>query len=585
MPRRGSPYGPSYERRRKQVLAGGARCHVCGDPATEADHVPPLVLHRHVNGSGCCELLPSCGSCAREQGGQLVPGGIGRRDPDGGDIAELPEPLGYERDAGAWAVEWLDDLLDVPDDAAWPRLMTLPHPRAVASLGLDFEAWVKARNGRTLRWFQRLAVRRMLEVDVEGRLVWDTVLLTLARQVGKSWLLRELLMWRMHQGEHFGEAQQVVLISMQKGQARDVFDPELRWCKARPDLYGCREVNAEEEVNLLDDGSRWLLTTKGTSRTGGAYGRSTALGVVDEGWSVRAFTVDEALEPSLVEVDQSQLVLVSTAHRMATSLMLDRRSAALAALDDPDAGDLIVEWSAPPDVDINDRAAWRQASPHWSPRRERAIAKAVQRALAGFASNDNNEPDPIEAVRAQWLNIWPTRLALTSGEELLDLDRWRELLAPSGEHRGRLWVAIEDNYGDGAAVAAVAELEGERYEVDGWTCDTRTEATATARQLVDEWPGTSTLLVAPSVRDRTARAIATATETRYGLSLLRSLVKQGRLSHDDTPDLDAQLVEARVRPMPGGGLSLAPGTRTDLVRAVVWALRAAEVSVPLPAIA
>jgi hypothetical protein len=583
MPRRGSPYGPEHQRKRKAVLGPGAVCHMCGEPATEADHVPPLALHRHVNGSGCCELLPACFDCQREQGAQVAAAKRGRQLDEG---IELPEPLGFERDSGVWAVEWLDDLLDVPDDASWPRLMSLPHPRAVASLGRDFEAWVGHRTGRRLRWFQRLFARRLLEVDAEGRLVWDTALLTLARQVGKSWLLRELLMWRLHQGPHFGEPQQVVLISMMKGQARDVFDPELEWCKAQEaGLYGWREVNAEEELSVLADGSRWLLATKGTGRTGGAYGRSTALGVVDEGWSVRAFTVDEALEPSLVEVDQSQLLLVSTAHRMATSMMLDRRSAALAALDNPEAGDLIVEWSAPRDVDIDDRAAWRQASPHWSARRERAIAKAVQRALAGFASDDNNEPDPIEAVRAQWLNIWPSRLAVTVGAELLSLDEWAALLVPTTSPSGRLWVAIEDNYGDGAAVAAVAELEGERFEVDGWTCDTRAEATASARQLVAEWPGSSTLLVAPSVRDRTARAIASATETRYGLSLMRSLVKQARLVHDDTPELDAQLAEVRVRPMPGGGLSIVAGPRSDLVRAVVWALRAAEVSLPLPAIA
>lgn len=583
MPRRGSPYGPAHERRRKALLGPGATCHLCGALATELDHVPPLALHHHREGSGCCEELPACGPCQRAQGALILKRKAGAvRD----DAELLADPDGFAADSHVWDVAWLDDLRDVPDDATWPRLMTVPHRDAVGSLGPELEAWVTARTGRVLRWFQRLIVRRLLEVDSSGRLVWDTALLTLARQVGKSWLLREVIAWRLHRGAQFGEPQTIVLVSMMKAQARDVFDPELAWVKSiGPEVYDWREVNSEEAITYLADGSRWVLASKGTARTGGSYGRSTALGVVDEGWAVRAFTVDEALEPSLVEVQQSQLVLVSTAHRMATSMMLDRRAQALASLGDSTAGDLIVEWSAPRDVELEDRAAWRLASPHWSTKRERAIAKAVQRALAGLASDDASEPDPIEAVRAQWLNIWPARLAVGKGEPLVDLDVWARLNMPADDSRGQLWLAVEDNYGEGAAVASVAAVAGGGYEVDGWLCDDRAAALASAHELVAEWPSSSTLLLAPSLRSSSGRPVAPSIETRFGLSLLRSHVKLGLVHHDDTPELDAQLAEARVRPMPGGGLSLVAGTRSDLVRALVWALRAAEVATPRPAIA
>jgi hypothetical protein len=581
MPRAGSPYGPAHQRRRKALLGPGVTCHLCGAPATELDHVPPLALHRHVEHSGCCVELPACGPCQRAQGVAILKGQHLKVEHE-----LLDDPDGFPVDSPVWRVEWLDDLLDVPDDAAWPRLMTVPHHRAVASLGLDFEAWVAQRTGRVLRWFQRLTVRRMLEVDVEGRLVWDVVLITLARQVGKSWLLRELCAWRLHHGHHFGEPQTVVLVSMMKAQARDVFDPELQLAKhLGPSFYECREVNSEECITYREDDSRWLLATKGTGRTGGAYGRTTALGVVDEAWSVRAFTVDEGIEPSLVEAEQSQLVLTSTAHRLATSLMLDRRAAALASLGDPTPGDLLIEWSARRDVELEDRTAWRQASPHWSPKRERAIAKAVQRALAGFASDDASEPDPIEAVRAQWLNIWPPKIATSKGEELLSVAAWSALMMPNDDERQQLWVAIEDNYGDGAAVATVAAIPGGGYEVDGWLCENRDAALASAQELVAEWPTNATLLLSPSLRSSSGRAVAPSVETRYGLSLVRSLAKRGLICHDDTPELDAQLAEVRVRPMPGGGLSIVAGTRADLVRALAWAVRAADVSLPKPAIA
>ena len=43
--------------------------------------------------------------------------------------------------------------------------------------------------------------------DADGRLCWETIVLSTSRQVGKSWLLRDLCLWRMHQAARFGEPQ------------------------------------------------------------------------------------------------------------------------------------------------------------------------------------------------------------------------------------------------------------------------------------------------------------------------------------------------------------------------------------------
>ena len=58
--------------------------------------------------------------------------------------------------------------------------------------------------------------------------------------------------------------------------------------------------------------------------------------------------------------------------------------------------------------------AWRAASPHWTPERERMIAGVLERVLAGTADPDPDEPDPVEALRAQYLNIWPEARRRTS---------------------------------------------------------------------------------------------------------------------------------------------------------------------------
>jgi len=74
MPRKGSPYGPTYERMRQAMM--GLPCEmrlVCdGAPSTSLDHTPPLSRHDHVEGSGCCHLRPGCAACQQKQAKTLA---------------------------------------------------------------------------------------------------------------------------------------------------------------------------------------------------------------------------------------------------------------------------------------------------------------------------------------------------------------------------------------------------------------------------------------------------------------------------------------------------------------------------------
>ena len=480
---------------------------------------------------------------------------------------------------------WLDDLRDVSDGAVWPRLMTAPHPAAVDSLGREFEWWCRAYRGVTLRWFQRLVARRLLEVDAEGRLVWLVLILTLSRQLGKSWFLWLILSWRLHQGERFGVPQRLLHMSIQMAQVRDVMNRELRIAGARPDLYATMDNNNDTWVEWRADGSRWVRVVRGTGRSGGAYGQSgVAVGVVDEAWSIPVTTVDDGLEPTIVEGEQPWLLLISTAHRLATALVIDRRRSALddlAAVAEPV---LLIEWSAPRHFALDDVEGWRMASPAWTSQREQMIRMRVQRAQSGCASEDESEPDPVESVRAQWLNQWPVALSDSAKVvSLVDIERWAGLDVSSGPPI-RVWVAVADNLGRGAGVVAVADLGAGRYEVDGWTCPDRESALADAKRTIEVLDVPGRLTVEPAlVTIAPAADRATAADVRFGLPLLRELVEAGRLVHDATPEVDSQLAECRVRPVQGG-LALATLARSDLVRAAALAVRAAVVYRPVPAI-
>lgn len=60
---------PAYSSGRyKRFVVQGRRCTWCGNMATTRDHEPALALHAHVEGSGCCVLVPACRPCNSAHG-------------------------------------------------------------------------------------------------------------------------------------------------------------------------------------------------------------------------------------------------------------------------------------------------------------------------------------------------------------------------------------------------------------------------------------------------------------------------------------------------------------------------------------
>lgn len=478
-------------------------------------------------------------------------------------------------DDRSWdAAPWLADLRLVPGDAWWPRLMSAPHPSAVGSYGAEVAAFAEGRTGLPLRWWQRLVAARVLEHDADGSLVWLVWLLSTARQVGKSWLLRELFLWRIHQAERFGEPQLVLHMGKDLPVCREIQRPARAWARSQGG-YTVRDSNGMEEIET-PDGSRWLIRGRGS-----VYGYSSSLGAVDEAWKVDTEIVEDGLEPTMAERASSQLALVSTAHRAATALMPDRRAAALGQLMTPSDA-LLVEWSAAASSALDDQRAWRQASPSWSSRRERLVRAKHLRAMAG-ASEDPDEPDPIEAFRTQWLNIWPARRAVAADERiepLVDEAAWRDLadltLAPAGQ----LSLALEDYFGRGAGAAAAVELLDGRVFVWGRRFERRVEASEWLALLAAAHPGSSLVLGASMSPDdvagmEVALERAGPSTTRVALPRLRDLVAERRLVHDGGADLTGQLAGLRV--VRGvNGLTVWPHSpRADLARAAAWAVEAA----------
>ena len=65
-------------------------------------------------------------------------------------------------------------------------------------------------------------------------------------------------------------------------------------------------MNGQEEIEVLADGSRWMLRAKEAT-----YGYSVSCGAADEAWKVRESSIEEGLTPTMAERSQPQLLLVS----------------------------------------------------------------------------------------------------------------------------------------------------------------------------------------------------------------------------------------------------------------------------------
>jgi hypothetical protein len=465
-------------------------------------------------------------------------------------------------------VEWIEGegLLIVPENACWPRYMTGPHPDAIGSYGAELAEFALDRTGKPLDWWQRLISARILEHDADGVLVWQEWILSVARQLGKSYWWRELCLWRMSKADAIGEPQEILHIANKLKVANRIQRPARAWAEIT-DGWGARHGNGHEEVNL--GLSRWTLST-----AEGAYGYTISLAGVDEAWAIHADHIDDGVVPTMLESRWSQLGIISTAHHLATELVINRRAGSMAG-----DGSLLIEWSARPWLALDDRAGWRQASPRWTAKREALIARELARAL----TTQSLSTDPVAFFRTQYLNQWPAKAAqsLTKpGLPLLPEGTWAEL-AGDADTPGGVVFAVEDMAGRGVAVSAAGRAEDGRLVVQAFELGDRSVAFEWIGMHSRSRAGCS-LTVGPSLQQDPHVAdlgipvdVATYADTKASLSALRQLVSRRMVMHANSPKLADQMAQCRV--IEGSaGIRVISSDPWDLIRASSWAVAALD---------
>lgn len=282
-----------------------------------------------------------------------------------------------------------------------PRLWTKPKRRLTEKTSKGF-ACIRFAEGLGIELYpwQKWALIHALELLPDGSYRFRVVVICVARQNGKTTLLKVLSLWRMLEDqarlvvgtstnmEYAREAwgatvdlaeerdkrrgRELAAAATDDGTAAGLDDAEVlaflpraeRWVKPK----GVKRGALDTSMTLLN-GARYKLAS--TSRTGGRS-LSIDLAIADELREHRAKGVDDtgweawsALDGATTARPNSQIWGLSNAGDNGSVVLNHFRGAAIDAIENGGGDDTLclLEWSADDNCDVTDRRQWAKANP------------------------------------------------------------------------------------------------------------------------------------------------------------------------------------------------------------------------------
>jgi hypothetical protein len=208
------------------------------------------------------------------------------------------------------------------DGATMAALASPQSPLATGSFGPKVVKWAKRKLHMTLDPWQVYALHRMLEHDADMQLLASTVLLSVARQNGKSVIVRAVVGWILDEGhkwDTFRKWDFILLAAHDAKQARIPYDYIRRDVMSYADIntwghsarrQGVSRARATQYTGIELNGVRVDVAT---SQPGSARGISPGLVCFDEVLTQTSFETYEVLSPAQVAIPNSQMLLTSTA--------------------------------------------------------------------------------------------------------------------------------------------------------------------------------------------------------------------------------------------------------------------------------
>jgi hypothetical protein len=218
-------------------------------------------------------------------------------------------------------------------------------------------AIVAKEMGIDLMPWQGFASRYITGKGPEGRHLFREVALLVARQQGKTTLMKPHIVRELRAGR------KIMHIAQNRELPRQMFgiiadaiaatDKDLL-PKRRGRIIWPRYGSGQEEI-VLNNGACYRIAA---ANRGGARGHANDVVIIDELREMETFDVLAAAEPTLTMSDDPQIIYLSNAGNDASVVLNSVRERA-----GTDEALAFLEWSASPDRQADDRAGWAEANP------------------------------------------------------------------------------------------------------------------------------------------------------------------------------------------------------------------------------
>lgn len=421
----------------------------------------------------------------------------------------------------------------LPKGKTQPRLFTEPlrpltrktsHGYAVA----DFAEMI----GEPLQPWERWTAIHALEIMPDGAYRFRVVLVLVARQNGKSHLIRVIALWMMYMRQRvrvLGVAQDVSLAREQWNLAQDMIhdcaDLEEEWAKVR-------NVNGDETF-WISNGSRWKIAA--ANRKAGRGGSNDFV-IIDELREQRSWDAWAALSKTTLARANSMIFAMSNQGDDESVVLHQLRAAALAGLEQSTG---IFEYSAPDGCELDDWAGIAQANP----------SLGVRISHAGIRSALSTDPP----------GVFRTEVLCQHVEQIdgaIDLGAWKECADPSIDTiKGRLAAAFDiAPDGEHATLTVATRLTDGRVRVEivrAWksTDEARAELPEILKKIrpvtLAWYPAGPAAALAPILRSLKNNVELSGLKVSEACQGLADLVTARRIVHPADPLLDSHIAGAQ----------------------------------------
>jgi hypothetical protein len=234
------------------------------------------------------------------------------------------------------------------------------------SLGFQAIAFAETVAAVALLPWQRWWLIHALELLPDGSFRYRTIITLVARQQGKTWLLKILALWSMY----LGVARMVLGSAQSLDIARESWQGAVEMTTDQPELAAevsnIRQANGEQCLTLIN-GARYRITAS-TGKAG--RGLSVDLLILDELREHRDWAAWAALSKTTMARPNALTVCISNAGDDKSVVLNQLRDAAMRGITAGTSGEVIeddglalFEWSAPEGCELSDPSGWAQAMP------------------------------------------------------------------------------------------------------------------------------------------------------------------------------------------------------------------------------